>query len=157
MDTKVSVIVPVYNVEKYLCKCVQSLLDQTYKNIEIILVDDESTDRCPQICDEYAASYPQIRAIHIKNSGTSGARKHGLDQATGTKIAVAGNSIICPNHCIVTRFMTVSPKLNLKSLVNTEGGRPDGSVKGFVNNMGLSNPYNIIVCRHKSKLSACWR
>ena len=87
MDSKVSIIVPVYNVEKYLHKCVRSLLNQTYENLEIILVDDESTDRCPQICDEYAASYPQIRVIHIKNSGTSGARKRGLDQATGTKIA----------------------------------------------------------------------
>lgn len=86
MDIKVSVIVPVYNVERYLHKCVRSLLDQTYKNVEIILVDDESTDHCPQICDEFAASYPQIRVIHIKNSGTSGARKHGLEQASGAKI-----------------------------------------------------------------------
>ena len=60
MDIKVSVIVPVYNVERYLHKCVRSLLDQTYKNVEIILVDDESTDHCPQICDEFAARCPQI-------------------------------------------------------------------------------------------------
>lgn len=69
MEIKVSVIVPVYNVERYLHKCVRSLLDQTYKNVEIILVDDESTDHCPQICDEFAARFPQIRVIHIKNSG----------------------------------------------------------------------------------------
>ena len=60
MDIKVSVIVPAYNVERYLHKCVRSLLDQTYKNVEIILVDDESTDHCSQICDEFAASYPRI-------------------------------------------------------------------------------------------------
>ena len=60
MEIKVSVIVPVYNVERYLHKCVRSLLDQTYKNVEIILVDDESTDHCPQICDEFAARFPQI-------------------------------------------------------------------------------------------------
>ena len=87
MASKVSVIVPVYNVERYLHKCIRSLLDQTYKNMEIILVDDDSTDRSSKICDEYAAGYPQIRVIHINNSGTSGARKRGLEQVSGTKIA----------------------------------------------------------------------
>ena len=87
MHSKVTVIVPVYNTEKHIHKCMQSLLDQTYKSMEIILVDDGSTDRCPQICDEYAAKYQQVRAIHQKNTGVSGARNHGLEVATGTKIA----------------------------------------------------------------------
>jgi len=87
MNSKVTVIVPVFNAEKYIHKCIQSLLDQTYKNIEIILVDDGSTDRCPQICDEYAAQYQQVRTIHQKNTGVSSARNHGLEMATGTKIA----------------------------------------------------------------------
>ena len=87
LDSKVSVIVPIYNAEKYIHKCIQSLLDQTYKNLEIILVDDGSTDHCPQICDEYAAEYQRVRAIHQKNTGVSGARSHGLELATGTKIA----------------------------------------------------------------------
>lgn len=87
MSAKVSIIVPIYNVEKYIDKCVQSLLDQTYKNIEILLVDDESPDRCPQICDEYAAKDSRIKVIHQKNTGASGARKNGLEQATGTMIA----------------------------------------------------------------------
>ena len=87
MNTKVTVIVPVYNTEKYIHKCIQSLLAQTYKNIEIILVDDGSMDRCPQICDEYAARCPWIRSIHQKNTGVSGARNRGLEMATGTKIA----------------------------------------------------------------------
>ena len=87
MNSKVTVIVPVFNAEKYIHKCIQSLLDQTYKNIEIILVDDGSTDRCPQICDEYAAKYQQVRTIHQKNTGVSSARNHGLEMATGTKIA----------------------------------------------------------------------
>ena len=87
MNSRVTVIVPVYNSEKHIHKCLQSLLDQTYKNIEIILVDDGSTDRCPQICDEYAAKYQQVRTIHQKNRGVSCARNHGLEMATGTKIA----------------------------------------------------------------------
>lgn len=87
MNSKVTVIVPVYNMENYIHKCIQSLLDQTYKNIEIILVDDASTDRCPQICDEYAAKYPRVRTVHQKNTGVSGARNRGLEMATGTKIA----------------------------------------------------------------------
>ena len=87
MNSRVTVIVPVYNTEKYIHKCMRSLLDQTYKNIEIILVDDGSTDRCPQICDEYAAKYQQVRTIHQQNTGVSGARNHGLEMATGTKIA----------------------------------------------------------------------
>ena len=87
MNSRVTVIVPVYNTEKHIHKCMQSLLDQTYKSMEIILVDDGSTDRCPQICDEYAAKYQQVRTIHQKNTGVSGARNHGLEMATGAKIA----------------------------------------------------------------------
>ena len=89
MNSKVTIVVPVYNAEKYIHKCIQSLLDQTYKNLEIILVDDESPDRCPQICDEYAAKDQKIRIIHQKNTGASGARKHGIEQATGARIAFA--------------------------------------------------------------------
>ena len=87
MDTKVSIIVPVYNVEKYIDKCLQSLLAQTYKNIEIMLIDDESPDACPRICDAYAAKNRQVRVIHQKNTGVAGARKCGLENATGSKIA----------------------------------------------------------------------
>ena len=87
MNTKVSVIVPVYNVEKYIDKCLQSLLAQTYKNIEIMLIDDGSPDRCPRICDDYAAKNRQVRAIHQKNTGVAGARKCGLENATGDKVA----------------------------------------------------------------------
>lgn len=62
----ISVIVPVYNVEKYLNNCVESIINQTYKNLEIILVDDGSTDNCPQICDEWAKKDDRIKVIHKK-------------------------------------------------------------------------------------------
>ena len=83
----VSIIVPIYNVEAYLDRCIQSLLNQTLKEIEIILVDDESPDNCPQMCDSYAASDYRIKVIHKKNGGLGLARNSGLKLATGEYIA----------------------------------------------------------------------
>lgn len=83
----VSVIVPVYNVERYLNRCVESILLQTYSNIEVILVDDGSTDKSGVMCDSFAASDARIRVIHKKNGGLSSARNEGLKRATGDFIA----------------------------------------------------------------------
>ncbi|MBQ6543111.1 MAG: glycosyltransferase family 2 protein, partial [Clostridia bacterium] len=83
MDIKVSFIVPVYNVEKYLKDCVDSLLAQTLEEIEIILVDDGSPDSCPDICDEYAQKDERIKVIHKKNGGLAAARNSGMKQASG--------------------------------------------------------------------------
>lgn len=80
---KLSIIVPVYNVEKYLDKCVQSLISQTLKEIEIILVDDGSPDRCPQMCDDYAEKDSRIKVIHKINEGVSIARNAGLKIVSG--------------------------------------------------------------------------
>jgi len=82
-EPKISVIVPVYKVEKYLRKCVDSILNQTYRNLEIILVDDGSPDGCPAICDEYAAADGRVKVIHKPNGGVSSARNMGLDMAAG--------------------------------------------------------------------------
>lgn len=79
----ISVIVPVYNVEKYICKCLESIIDQTYKNIEIILVDDGSTDNSGSICDEYSYRNSKIKVIHKQNGGLSSARNEGLKSANG--------------------------------------------------------------------------
>jgi len=86
MDPFISVIVPVYKVEPYLRQCVDSILAQTYKNLEIILVDDGSPDRCPWICDDYEKKDKRIRVIHKENGGLSDARNEGLDIATGDYI-----------------------------------------------------------------------
>ena len=80
---KVSIIVPVYKVEKYLDKCVESLVNQTYKNIEIILVDDGSPDNCPAICDEWVSKDSRIKVVHKENGGISNARNAGMKVATG--------------------------------------------------------------------------
>lgn len=79
----ISVIVPVYNVEKYLKKCVNSITSQTYKNLEILLVDDGSTDSSGQICNEFEKNDARIKVIHKKNGGLSDARNAGLDRAKG--------------------------------------------------------------------------
>lgn len=83
MQGKISIIVPVYKVEKELGRCLQSLLKQTYENIEIILVDDGSPDRSPELCEHYAQRDNRIKVIHKVNGGLSDARNAGLKQATG--------------------------------------------------------------------------
>lgn len=83
----VSIVVPIYNVEKYLPECIDSIIDQTYKNIEIILVNDGSTDNCGKICDEYAPKDERIKVIHKENGGLSDARNCGIDIANGEYIA----------------------------------------------------------------------
>lgn len=86
MSELISIIVPVFKVEKYLMRCVESIRDQTYPNIEIILVDDGSPDACPQICDQYAQEDTRIKVIHKKNGGLSDARNCGIDAAQGDYI-----------------------------------------------------------------------
>ncbi len=83
---KISIIVPVFKVELYLRQCIESIINQTYQNLEIILVDDGSPDKCPVICDEYAALDKRIRVIHKNNGGLSDARNTGLEIATGDYI-----------------------------------------------------------------------
>lgn len=80
---KISIVIPIYNVEKYLDKCVQSAINQTLQDIEIILVDDESSDGCPQLCNEYAKQDGRIKVVHKKNGGLGFARNSGLEVATG--------------------------------------------------------------------------
>ena len=79
----ISVIIPVYNTEKYLEMCIESVLSQTYKNIEIILIDDGSNDKSPEICDKYADEYTNIKVCHKKNEGVSVARNTGIEMASG--------------------------------------------------------------------------
>jgi len=86
MNCLISVIIPVYNVEKYLKKCIDSVIAQTYRNLQIILVDDGSTDKSPKICDEYAAKDNRVLVIHKKNGGLSSARNSGLKVASGQYI-----------------------------------------------------------------------
>lgn len=87
MEPLISIIVPVYQVEAYLGRCVESLLAQTYEHLEIILVDDGSLDGCPGLCEAYAGKDARVRVIHQKNAGLSGARNTGIDAAEGAYLA----------------------------------------------------------------------
>lgn len=82
----ISVVIPVYNVEPFLNRCVESVVNQTYTNLEIILVDDESPDNCPKMCDDWAAKDSRIKVVHKKNAGVGMARNSGIEAATGEYI-----------------------------------------------------------------------
>lgn len=83
---KISIIVPVYQAEKYISKCIESIVNQAYKNLEIILIDDGSTDSSGEICDRYGERDKRIVVVHTPNKGVSAARNCGLDIATGDYI-----------------------------------------------------------------------
>lgn len=83
MEEQISIIVPVYNVEMYLTRCINSIINQTYKNIELLLIDDGSTDLSGNICDEYSRKDKRIKVVHCKNQGVSEARNKGLEMASG--------------------------------------------------------------------------
>lgn len=98
MDNTVSVIVPVYNVEKYLDRCIKSVIQQTYKNMEIILVDDGAKDKSGEMCDAWAAKDPRVTVFHQKNGGVSKARNTGINKATGEYlIFVDSDDVIAPD------------------------------------------------------------
>jgi len=101
--------VPVYNVERYIDRCVKSLIEQTYRDIEIILVDDDSPDGCPRICDGYAGRDERIKVIHKKNGGLSDARNAGLSVARGDYVMfVDSDDYISKDAC--ERFSTLADK-----------------------------------------------
>ena len=95
----ISVIIPVYNVEKYLDRCLTSVINQTYTKLEIILIDDGSTDNCPQICDEWAKNEQRIKVIHKKNEGVSSARNLGINMSSGEYISfIDSDDILHPKY-----------------------------------------------------------
>ena len=96
----ISVIVPVYRVEEYLERCVKSMLSQTYKNLEVILVDDGSPDQCPAICDACAEKDARVKVIHQENKGLSGARNAGIDAASGEYLAFVDSDDYVSPHFI---------------------------------------------------------
>ncbi len=104
----VTVVVPVYKVEKYLDRCIESIVNQTYKNLEIILVDDGSPDNCPQMCDDWAKKDSRIRAFHKENAGAGMARNTGLDNATGEYIFFVDSddyvSIYLVEKCLLNAY-----------------------------------------------------
>ena len=106
----ITIIVPVYKVEKYLDRCVQSIVDQTYTNLEIILVDDGSPDNCPKMCDEWAKKDKRIKVIHKQNGGLSDARNAGLEKAKGKYVGfVDSDDYVAPNCFKILTVLSLEP------------------------------------------------
>lgn len=100
MNPLVSVVVPVYKTEKYIRNCILSVINQTYSNLEILLIDDGSPDNCPQICEEYANSDNRISVVHKKNGGLSDARNRGIEIASGEYITFLDSDDVIGPHMI---------------------------------------------------------
>ncbi len=99
MNPLISVVVPVYNVERYLDRCIESIVGQTYKNLEIILVDDGSPDNCGTVCDEWAEKDARIKVFHKENGGLSDARNYGVSYSNGDYITfIDSDDYILPNY-----------------------------------------------------------
>ena len=103
----ISVIVPVYNVEKWLNMCIDSILAQTYKNLEVILVNDGSTDKSKDICDSYSKKDNRVRVLNIKNSGQSVARNIGLKEAKGDYILFIDSDDYISDKAIIEKFINI--------------------------------------------------
>lgn len=100
MSKKVTIVLPIYNVEKYLNRCIKSILNQTYSNLEVILVDDGSPDGCPRLCDEWSKKDKRIKVVHKKNAGLGMARNTGIDTATGDLFVFLIVTILLDSHTI---------------------------------------------------------
>jgi glycosyltransferase involved in cell wall biosynthesis len=104
MQRFLSIIVPVYKVEQYLPQCIESVLQQGFKDLELILVDDGSPDNCPQLCDEYALRDDRIMVIHKKNGGLSDARNAGMERCNGKYIAFLDGDDYLTNDCLLKAY-----------------------------------------------------
>lgn len=107
MDELISVIVPIYNTEKYLVECVESIRKQTYSNIEIILVDDGSTDASIEICDEFAEKDSRVRVFHKKNEGVAVARNFGIQQSNGQYVVIVDSDDIAVDRMIEVLYTQI--------------------------------------------------
>lgn len=110
---QISVIVPIYNVERYIRQCIDSILVQTFTDFELLLIDDGSPDGCPAICDEYAQKDARIRVIHKPNGGISSARNRGIDEACGEWLIFLDSDDIWADSDCLQRLYSYTKELNL--------------------------------------------
>lgn len=140
-----SIIVPIYRIEKYLTRCIESVLNQTCKDFELILVDDGSPDNCPQICDAYASTNPNIKVIHKENGGLVSARQAGIKIATGEYVFnLDGDDALLPNALECAKRIILETNADIVSFSYKE--YHNGKTKDMINNIvpvGLYNKQDI--------------
>lgn len=154
MRKMLSVIIPVYNVEKYLARCIQSVLEQTYADMEIILVDDGSPDSCPVICDEFAEKDTRIKVIHKENGGLSSARNAGLEICKGDYIFFIDSDDWLADENVISDFIRKAESEHsdfVYSLMNKVDDKKRSELKAnerFLEDdlFFLSNPYLFSAC-----------
>ena len=160
MNETISIIIPVYNVEKYLNKCLNSVIEQTYKNIEVILIDDGSTDNSGKICDEYAKNDIRIKIIHQQNGGVSTARNNGLEHATGKYITFVDSDDYIEKEMIET----MAKKIMKKNADIVICGVTDRDEENNIINQSLNKKENVFnnieaikeMLDEKLFYSVCW-
>ncbi len=132
-NPKISIIIPAYNVEQYLSRCVDSILAQTYTNFELLLVDDGSKDKSGAICDEYAAKDTRIHVFHKANGGVSSARNIGLGNAHGEWTVFVDGDDVVPSDSLDTLIKLASPDIDLVmagyEAIDINGMKIDGPTK----------------------------
>lgn len=144
----ISIIVPVYKVEKYLDCCVQSIVDQTYHNLEIILIDDGSSDNCPAMCDNWAKKDPRIKVIHKNNCGLSAARNTGISISTGEwLIFVDADDVISKylvealyKECRGKDYLVVATFIRFRETLPSSDDKP--STAQYIDNKSLMKARN---------------
>ena len=140
MDELISIIIPVYNVESYLQKCLDSIINQTYKNIEIIIIDDGSTDKSFEICDNYKLLDNRIEVVHKQNGGLSDARNYGLEIATGQYISfVDSDDVIHPQMIEILYKM-----IKLTSSDISLCGYTEFMSNNFMNKTRINNLFRVL-------------
>ena len=157
----ISIVIPVYNVEKYLEKCIKSIINQTYKNLEIIIVDDGSPDNCPKMCDEFARKDKRIKVIHKENGGLSDARNAGINIAKGKYITFIDSDDYISNDYVEYMY-------NLIKIYNAQIATCEVEIvylekertynTEYIENIEVLNPrdffYNMLFAK-KSDVTAC--
>lgn len=118
MNDLVSIIIPIYNVEKYLSKCIDSVINQTYQNLEILLIDDGSTDNSSEICETYSKKDNRIKVIHKENSGVSSARNKGLENAIGKYVCFVDSDDEVKAEYIATLVRLMTEKKVDMAMIN---------------------------------------
>lgn len=155
MNNLLSVIIPVYNVEKYLSRCVNSVLSQTFSDFELILVDDGSPDNCPKLCDEYAKKDSRIKVIHKQNRGLSSARNAGLKICKGDYIFFIDSDDYLAYEYVLSDFMHKAQSEDADFVYSLMNCATDTKIsemkccKRFVKDnrlFFLSNPYFFSAC-----------